>query len=178
MKTAVVLGGAECVWDDYERALQKLGGFDVTLAVNDMIKDFQGHLDYAVSLHPGNKLEGWLAEREAKGLNRPTHIIAHNKSSPSATRVVDYRFGGMSISGSSGLYAVKVALDDGAKKIVLCGVPMDASKYYYGRPSWANSDQYFPAWKTHYEIYGAYTRSYSGRTRKLLGEPTLEWFNA
>jgi len=177
MKTAIILGGAACVWEDMEAALA-LGTYDATIATNDTLAYHSGEVDYAVSLHP-QKYAGWLDERQRKDFPRPKCVVTFPEYSKGGCVKIDlfvnYKWPGMAKSGSSGLFAVKVALDQGFKKIVLCGIPMTLQPHFFGAKDWKDSDKFWPAWETMQDKFKTETRSMSGRTMELLGCPTKEW---
>lgn len=182
-RRALVVGGAACVWDDLDAAAD-LGEFDAVLAVNDMVAAYAGPVDFAVSLHPEHFAE-WCRRRDDQGFTRPGKFIAHKGNTLEGRRevfpeleTVEYRWPGMSVSGSSGLFAVKVALENGFDRIVLCGVPMDAEAHFFDAAPWEHFDTFRPAWTEQFNRYAPYTRSMSGWTRALLGAPTMEWLRS
>lgn len=181
MTSAVILGGAASVWDDHERA-REIGRFDATIAVNDALAHYPGEVEIAATLHP-EKLSDWLAARDAAGYSPPTIIAAHKGNTQVGRRnacpvdyVTDYRWPGMSASGSSGLFAVKVAIEHGFERIVLCGVPMQADgRHFFDARPWSEVNSFTEAWKAALPRINGATRSMSGWTRQLLGAPTPEW---
>lgn len=149
---------------------------DAVVAVNHMIARWAGELDYAITLHP-EMLEAWQVQRHRRGFPEPSISIAHEaKPGPRIDRVVDYRWPGMNASGSSGLFAVKVALEEGFDRIILAGVPMtaDGGHITYGGP-WALVNSYTGAWKEALPRLVGKVRSMSGWTKDLLGLPSDEW---
>lgn len=178
---ALVIGGAACVWDDVEKA-QEFGPFDAVFAINDVLSHYPGAVDFAVSLHP-EKFARWLGDREARGFPAPGTVIAHKINGREMRReryavdeVIEYRWPGMQTSGSSGLFAVKVAIEKGFDRIILAGVPMDPERRHFFDPArWEPANTFWPAWQTMLDRYGGRTRSMSGRTRALLGEPPESW---
>lgn len=182
MTVALVLGGAACVFNDVEVALA-LGKFDGVIACNDMAARWPGRLDAAVSKHP-ERWTGWLAARERRRFPAPDRVISHLEAEGQASEAVtghtEFRFPGQTASGSSGLFALKVALVDlGFDKAVLCGVPMSADRghFAYG-PTWPDAIHYQPAWREALPAIQDRARSLSGWTRNLLGAPTKDWLTA
>ena len=169
MLTALVLGGAATVWDDAAAALDM---FDpgMVLAVNDIAARWTGQVDYLVTLHP-EKLPMWQAQRLRRGMNGPA-TVAHE---PPADVVMDYRFPGMNASGSSGLFAVKVALEAGADRVVLAGVPMTPTPHFFDAGHWGERESFAGAWEIALPHIAGRVRSLSGWTRELLGAPTPDW---
>lgn len=140
-------------------------------------------IDYWVTLHP-EKFKAWQDLRAKAGHNTDYIAVCHEGNTPFGPRdhlpridkITDYRYPGMTGSGSSGLLAVKVAQDEGFNRIVLAGVPMQVNQAHFfdGRP-WDEHWQFVEAWKiarSHLELN---VRSMSGWTQELLGAPTTEW---
>ncbi|TBE67428.1 hypothetical protein [Rhizobium ruizarguesonis] len=181
VKTCVILGGAACVWDDLEQA-REFGPFDATIAINDMLAHYQGEIDFAVSLHP-EKFNEWMAARDAKGFSRPKTFVAHANNTEQGRQgafwldiVMDYRWPGMGSSGSSGLFAVKVAIEQGFDRIILCGVPMDgAQSHFFDKAPWSEVNAFTEAWGVANPFIRDVTRSMSGQTKEWLGHPTKDW---
>lgn len=179
--TCLVLGGGACVWDDLEQA-REFGPFDATIAINDMLAHYGGAIDFAVSLHP-EKYHLWMQERDGKGLPRPAKFVAHagntqeGRNAPFPVDIVtDYRWPGMNASGSSGLFAVKVAIEQGFDRVILCGVPMDGKQsHFFDKTPWTEVQSFTEAWGVARPFIAEFTRSMSGKTRDWLGAPSLEW---
>lgn len=175
-----MLGGAACVWEDVEAALD-LGEFSGVVACNDAAAHWPGDLDAAVSLHT-HSLPRWLKLRAQRGYPPPAHVFGHleAKGAPIPPGVVtaftEYRLPGQSRSGTSGLFAVKAALVDlGFDKAVCCGVPMDAQPHFFGGQSWAGGGESWRGWEQALPFIKDRVRSMSGRTAELLGTPDPEW---
>ena len=93
------------------------------------------------------------------------------------TDFTEFRFPGQTGTGSSGLFALKVALVDlGFDRAVLCGVPIsEMAGHVTNGPVWGDAPHYREAWtEAAPEIIGR-ARSMSGWTRDLLGAPTADW---
>lgn len=162
----VVLGGAAGAWDELVAA-SRIAPVRYIFAVNDAAMHYPGRLDVFVTLHP-EKLSGWLGARRTAGLPEPGAVIAH---APHAlvTEVVDYQWPEQRLSGSSGLFATKVALERTTLPVVLCGVPMDASRaHFFNDQPWTDVDQFRAAWLS-VKLRLARVRSMSGWTADLLG---------
>jgi hypothetical protein len=181
LKTCLVLGGAQCAWDDLEQA-KEFGPFDAIIAINDMLAHYPGQIDFAVSLHP-EKYGEWIQQRDGKGYPRPKVFVAHDGNTQmgrsSAFRVdivMEYRWPGMSASGSSGLFAVKLAIEQGFDRIILCGVPMDGKQpHFFDETPWHEVASFMEAWNIAIPFIHDKTRSLSGNTKDWLGAPSLEW---
>lgn len=176
MKVAIVIGGAECVWADYEQTKALLGPIVeykdwTTFVINDSIPLFPDWVDHAVSLHP-NKFKDWAHKRNELKLNIPYRVWAHRAAPLVTDHTKDW-------GGSSGLFACKVALELGYRRIILCGVPMDEkAKHIVRGVPWQPARAFWRAWETHMKDIKGFVKSFSGRSCGHLGAPTLEWLNA
>lgn len=182
---ALILGGADCLWEDVDRLGELLSRPwpGIVIATNDAGVHWPGRLDHWVTLHP-EKFERvcppgdtgeWLARRSARG-----HPGGFTTWSRRADHIVDRLLEGWN-GGSSGLFAVAVAHHLGVSRAVLCGVPMDERRHFHeahgGRP-WEWADKHWQVWLRHRERIAGWVRSMSGRTREQFGLPTLEWLEA
>ncbi|PWJ81486.1 hypothetical protein C7441_11018 [Pseudaminobacter salicylatoxidans] len=188
---ALVLGSAEGVWQEIAAA-QAMHRFDAVIAVNDMVIFWTGPLDAAVSLHP-ERMPEWLEYRAARRNSPPVKLVTHAEW-PDWFKVVGHihelpipfdivtpsMFEGQKDSGSSGLFAVKAALQDlGFAKVVLCGVPMTVEAGHFRSPSlpWVGALRHRVGWEQALPHLTDCVRSMSGWTAELLGKPTKSWLD-
>jgi len=182
LRTALVLGGAATVWEDVDAALE-LGEFDGAVACNDAGVTWPGVLDAWVSLH-SHQFPAWLVQRRARGLSdhKATwgHLGDDGKPKGFSDRSTRYLFDGQTRSGSSGLFALKVALIDlGFDRAVLCGVPMTPEAGHFFDPKrWDGAAEHRAGWQQALPIIANRARSMSGWTATLLGTPTEDWLSA
>lgn len=185
MSKALVLGGAGTVWAEVEAALE-LGEFDGIVGANAIGSVWPGRLDAWVSQH-ADWFERWRRTRDALGLPMHRQVLAagtatsYRNLDDCITGFVDHRFPGQERSGSSGLFALKVALVDlGFDKAVLCGVPMrnGASHITHPGEAWRGERSHRPGWIEALPQIKERVRSMSGWTAELLGRPTEEWLHA
>lgn len=184
IKSAVILGGAISVWRDLDSLIELVGadGWDSTFAINNAVADYDGRIDYAVSLH-ANKFDLWMGEREKRELEPPHNFFGHSgKVKPrnyDLTDVFDYKWPEQHGSGSSGLFAVRIALELGYNRIALCGVPMQSAEAHYWQKSraWEIGERYQRDWEATKHRFENQVRSMSGWTRDLLGPPNADWFD-
>lgn len=181
---ALVLGGAQTLWRDVAGALD-LGSFDVVVACNDAAAVWPGRLDAAVSLH-AEKWAYWLEKRARLGNPDPGVVVGHAdagrgvlKVSERVSQFVEYRFNGQADSGSSGLFALKYALEDmGCERAVLCGVPMhEVGAHFFDLTPWGAAQSHRRGWSQALPVIADRARSMCGWTADLLGKPTKEWLN-
>ncbi len=174
-RVALVLGGARSVYADVQAALD-LGEFQGAVACNDIGIVWPGALDAWVSLHVDN-FRGWNNRRLSAG--RPPHkaLYGHAFAPGPDIIITPYKFQGQDNSGSSGLFALKVALVDlGFDKAVLCGIPMsaDGNHFFDPRP-WDAAQHHQKAWREALPQIENRARSMSGWTSTLLGKPDENW---
>lgn len=186
---ALVIGSAKGV--EIEVALAMKIEPSTVLATNSIVADFPWNIDAAVTLHPKH-MAGWRKARIARNYGSIPHYVSHiNKQGSHSfdfiTDVIDYRWpeqAGLpvydpetgSASGSSGHYAIKVAMElFGETKILLAGVPMTQERRHYNNSNLWNSDIFKPAWKLTYDRLKNHVRSMSGWTADMFGFPDEEW---
>lgn len=168
-----VLGGASGGFDELV-AVSHMAPIAALFAVNDAGAEYTGRVDYFVTLHP-EKLPLWIERRRQLGLSGFGAVVAH-KEAPGVTDVAEYRWPGMIASGSSGLFAAKIALERTSLPVVLCGVPMDPVRTHYTESTFRNDHAAFmDAWRVALPHLRERVRSMSGWTSDLLGKPTPEW---
>lgn len=134
--------------------------FDVVIGVNKAAIRY-GPVDYHVSLHPNM----YLKHKQATFVSF-TQI-------PGVDIVLDYLWphaGGN--SGSSGLFAVKFALERlHADQVVLAGVGMDTAPHVYNNQPWKQAERFRHTWETVASRLTGKVTSLGGWTAQLLGQP-------
>lgn len=158
---ALVVGSAACVWDDL-RALGPWSG--IVIAVNHAAVGYPHRIDHLATLH-GEWVDGWRREREEKGGN--TDFAAWTRPDHEGG---DRTLSGWS-SGSSGLFGVGVALELGASRVVLAGVPIDVRPHFFDAEPWTCFSDYRGVWEGRADRLRGRVYSMSGWTRDLLGAP-------
>lgn len=184
MSIALVLGGARNVWTDVEAALA-LSPFDAVVTCNDVTAEWPGRIDAMATLH-AEKAGIWIERRRRRGYPDPERVIGHEaakayRRTPAVvTGFTSLYLPGQKDSGSSGLFAVKVALDDlGFDKAVCCGVPMTpGEKHFFDSTAWAGAQAHRKGWNQALPAIKDRVRSMSGWTADLLGRPDKEWLGA
>lgn len=173
MRTALVLGGGKGVWAEAGEALS-LFSPSLVVAVNDIGVFWPGRIDIWATLHP-EKLADWRNARRARCLPPAAEHVAH-EGQASVDRVQTYIWPGMNASGSSGLYAVKLALEAGAERVILAGVPMTTeAAHFFAASPWGEREGFIDAWRIAMPRIADKTRSMSGWTQEILGAPTPVW---
>ena len=176
MTSALVIGGAACVWDDLAGA-RELFTPDIVIAANTIAIEIE-RVDHWVSYHPG-KFAGWLERRRKRGFADPA-LWAHQSVKPGPDiKEVEFE------KGTSGLLATIIALRNlQAERIVLAGVPMTPEPFFDGpdghSKKWVHhlENRYRGHWLEAVPELVPVVRSMSGFTQELLGAPTREWLGA
>lgn len=177
MLTALVLGGAACLWEDIAAA-EEIGRFRHVVACNDAGAAWSGRLDIWATLHP-DLMAGWAARREARGYPPAERYAYHRKAWPGeipAEIVSDYHFLRTDQSPSSGIFAAKVAIEQGFERVVLCGIPLTAgAAHFFDAGVWDAAQTFRNGFRQMAPHLLGRVRSMSGHTRDVLGAPTAGW---
>ena len=184
-KSAIIIGRANSVWDDLEEASMlfgTLGSPDLDAAViviNGVGVDYRHRIDHWVSFH-AELLPYWMEARQAKGFSDGYQLwtCANGRRMGAWELALGLKLIDLPQGGSSGMIALLVALELGADKIVLAGVPMDNSYGHYDGSTWDEADMHWKAWEKLSEEVKGKVRSLSGRTRRFFGYPTTDWLRS
>lgn len=172
---ALVIGGAGSVFQDIRAVEQLLGKPPVVVAVKDIGIAYP-QVDHWCTYH-ADRIPKELPQRQYLMWPMPKCIWTNYGARISfecPTEIKRIKLQG----GSSGLLGAVVGLVV-AEKAVLAGIPMDPSMRHFndrkkGKP-WDDGRLYWKHWQECLPILKDRVRSISGRTRELLGKPTLEW---
>ena len=162
VKRALVVGSAECVWEDLGKVFPWQG---VVCAVNQIGLHLP-NVDYWVSLHPENLVTKWAPKRPE--LQQEASVWSHKSYRWVRQTLPDW-------GGSSGLFGVKVMLSHGFNRIVCAGIPLDGQHHFNIKREWPDCMSYRKAWQKRAVELRPFVRSVSGWTKKTLGEPTKGW---
>lgn len=186
MKVALVVGCADCLWDDAYKAqvfLKDLGIHDYAVCCVKLAGvHWKGPFDVWASLHPEFMLK-YLMHRRSLKQPDPSEIVVppdnelglSGKAAVGFDKVLhSWRWPGQNASGSSGLYGIKVMVDRGYK-VVAAGIPMTTQKHFSRKQQWLQRDSFFGGWREAKPHIRDTVRSMSGWTKELLGEPTAQW---
>lgn len=177
--TAIIVGSAACVWDDLDRARAIAKNHDLICinlsfcAFKYQVQKNQIHVEHWIGLQP----EILYMRHQYAGDRVKTHSYYPGPG-------VDYVWQGIGAQGTSGLFATRIALAMGYKKVILTGIPLDAQLHFHDYPrvgncNWALDRHLSIAWeKSVQEEFQGRVRSMSGRTKGWLGEPTEDWLHA
>jgi len=176
--TGVILicGCARNVFEDLDKAYSLVSKKAIVMGVNDFSFQAPYELHHAVSLHK----EMLPAVKKIRPLR---NLCAFTTHAHQPGEGIDNVWSIPNIGGTSSLFAVKVCMMMGFTKIMLCGVPLDKSGHYYDPPErlqitnydGVEQDHVWNGFWTNSKIAQRTVRSFSGRTKKLFGEPTIEW---
>lgn len=172
---ALALGGARNVFDEAAAAYALLGReFDMVVACNDVGADWKGKLTHWATLHP-DKFREWELRRHKNGHPMAYEVHFHRHYVRTTPYKITHDW-----TGSSGLLAVKVALEAGAQRVVCAGIPMTPSAHYHDHPNkaWRYAAHHQRGWSVHMHELRGRVRSMSGWTAQQLGMPDREWLGA
>lgn len=186
-KRCLILGSASTVWQEVE-ATKRLGlTFDHVVACKEAGVYYAGNLDAWVSLHP-ERFVNDIATRSALGYPAARRTYGYLKTNSDKVSVAGevpshwtaYKFDGQVRSGSSGLFACKVALIDlGFEKLVLCGIPLDKEAGRIdGKVRWNGATSFKQGFAEAMPFLKDTARSMSGWTQSQLGTPSRDWLNS
>jgi hypothetical protein len=164
-KRAIVLGSADTLQSDLDSIGNMRDGAAI-FVINHTGFEFPIRADYWVTLHPECWHE-WLPKRQSAGLNMDFKSIGYNDRNK-APKGMDR--GSSDWGGMSGLFAVKCAFEEGFEEVVLCGVPMTDTPYFWGDNLNYNIIGYRKGWEKHIDKLKGRVFSQSGWTAGLLGK--------
>lgn len=168
---ALVLGCAECVWEDCQ-AVFSICTPDAIFAVKDMMAKFPARIDYGCTLHP-ERTDGYLLERARSKYPCGFDVYAHRDYGSKTKHLVTRDW-----AGSTGLFAVKLAIEQGFSGIILAGVPMQREFGHVARKvPWEQARDFLNGWSHRKEEIRPFVKSMSGWTRETFGVPTPDWIN-
>lgn len=177
LKIALVLGGAKCLWDDIAAAREILGDLPFSVvACNDAGAAWSGPLDIWASLHP-ELMSKWVETRRIRGYEPARQYAYHEdmRVEPRANIVTPYHFERTHQSASSGIFAAKVAMEQGYRAI-LCGVPLSFGQaHFFDSAEWKGAPSFVEGFKQAAPFLLGRVKSMSGKTREVLGAPDAAW---
>lgn len=172
---ALVLGSADCVEEDKERALRMFKP-DYIFCTNELGVDYPDEFDHWCTMHP-DKLSGWVAARRKAGRPDAKQIWVPQHRNPPKDIAGLVRYA-PSRGGSSGMLCCMVVLKILNCRAVLAGMPMLAANAHYNNPRpWNDAIHYHGAWRQSLHELNDRIKSMSGWTKELLGEPTVGWLH-
>lgn len=169
----LICGSGRCLWDDVSQWQHlKHPPFDGIMTVNDTVMYLPWQVNFAYS-HDDVQLVHWVKGRRRKYLNNfGCDIELHSVTHCNSEGVVEWPFPS---SGSSGLGAAYVGVAMGYSRIVLAGLPLDDSGHFYD-PPWVKTNFIRESRERHWReanerLFKGRVRSFSGRSREILGAP-------
>ncbi len=179
-RRGIVLGSAPCLWEDTIAAPLSNNGEWEHIAVNGAGVFCGSPLHVWASIH-GPKLVDWIEKRRALG-RCDMDFKAYGNFADNQESGDVIRWNRPNGDGSSGLFAVLIALELGFDKLILCGMPMDGEERITSdggvEPGLTPYHHYRKGWILRQGILSKHVRSMSGWTRETFGEPTAEWLNS
>lgn len=175
MKT-LILGTASNIYDD-EKAARNLFKPDIVIAVNHMGIHHAGLIDHWASCHV-ELFPEWLKARADDGHDEVGQLWTAQSNMPHLTtelKALGVKGAPYSETSSGGL-AVEVALQLGAGKIILAGLPLQNGGHYYGdENAFMEEAHYRRGWLAKKAEWADKVRSMSGWTMEEFGRPTKAW---
>jgi hypothetical protein len=185
-KILIIVGSAPCISEDigafasiypgrlplYSFDSSTPTGCDVMLIGLDAVDKCLWPAQYFATYHPSD-IGPAFDRRLAQGGNTDYKIIAHQPYLDKTGRdLVDLIIPFEPPTGSSALLGVLAGIKMGYEKIIVCGCPLigkNDEDYDYAN--------FRTGWTAKLDKIKSVTRSMSGWTRELLGEPTQKWMN-
>lgn len=176
VKRCLILGSANCLRNDLALALS-MAEYEGVVACKGAGLDWSGDLTAWVSLHP-DRLPGDIKRRREKGWPDAERTYGH-KETPGVSHWLAYKWPKQKRSGSSGLFALRVAIEEfGFDRCVLCGIPLVKTQGRIdGKTTWNGANSFKQGFIEAMPYIKSKARSCSGWTRLHLGAPTPEWLN-
>lgn len=184
MKLALVIGSASCWMDDAETAMA-MAKFDAVCCIKRAGIHWPYRFHVWATLHPEFQPD-FEDRRRRLGFPGGHEVVCPPDSelgtagkNQKADRRVSYRYKGMNASGGSGLYGAKVMIDDGFK-VVLAGCPMTEEPHFlkhetWGTDAWKGVSAFMAGFENMKPYLLSRCKSMSGKTREILGAPSIEW---
>lgn len=176
----VVCGAARCLWDDLA-ALPLVAdpSWAHVMAVKQSGMYLPFRFQHWAGAH-GERFQYMVPMRREgyyfKGMNSQQRGVHPQKlgaviHSEKAWPLVDYVWVSR-MTGTSALFATRIALALGYGEVILCGVPLDTSGRFYDAPWDKGIDLNvvdMKEWEAFLPAFDGRVKSMSGRTRELLG---------
>jgi hypothetical protein len=184
VKLALVVGSADCMWEDV-KAARALCAFDAVYCVKRVGIHWPEAFQVWATLHP-EYMDDYEAHRAKLGYPGGYEIVAPPSGEVGAhghkgkiARRVSYKWPGMNASAASGIYGAKVALDDGYR-VVLAGIPMTKTPHFivherHKSGAWSEVGQFLIGFNEALPHMWGKVKSMSGLTREKLGAPDTAW---
>lgn len=169
----VVVGCADCVWDDLKSISYRSKH---VLVLNDIGIYFPGYMEHWATCHP-NIINGGQKVRDQHRDHKDfvTHIPDY-----AVPKIPGYIWTIPKLAGTSGMFGVLIGLGLGYKRIILAGIPLTCTAHFWypSVPVKMDKKGIRQSWERISNlIFEGRVRSLSGWTKELLGEPTEEWLS-
>lgn len=176
----MVCGAGRSLWDDLRAVLDKWerGGSFHTMAVKQVGMYLPWKPEHWAGAH-GERFQWMVPLRRDhyyfKGRVNERGVYPNKLGikvhAEKGWPLVDYAWEGP-LTGTSGLFAVRIGLALGYDEIALCGMPLDGLGRFYDAP-WNHGPDLnvvdMSEWEKFLPVFKGRVRSMSGRTRELLG---------
>jgi len=170
----LIMGSAPCLWDDVLAYEVQAGEHD-KMVVNLVGVIYEGVFQHWASCHMDVPVFHRDNIRQSSDMRQGNDIRAsvymHGRGGLVKPDIYSW---GISSRGSSGMFAVEVAVALGYDEITLAGIPLDDSGHFYSpRNKWDNfhTPSLHKIWETRKPFWHGKVKSMSGWSRSLLGGP-------
>lgn len=170
-KRAIILAGAPTLWEDFLSIRHLLDSSDV-ITVNHSGCFYSGIIKFWVTLHP-EKFAKWKDTRKKMGYDMSFISVGYGRPHNVPIGMdfyADFWRGSNknTSSGTSSLFAVKIALEAGYNKVILCGAPLEDDSCHALKPCGDEYTSYRDAWIANLPKMKGKVVSLSGWTKTLL----------
>jgi hypothetical protein len=173
----LIVGSAPCVFEDIEK-FNELGVEHDTICINASLEAWGKECEHWCALDIG-PMFGYAKLIKTRYPNIVRHAPDINREKYAPFYDVFWQEIGID-GGTSGKFAVDIAIELGYKKIIIVGIPLSEDGKHF-------NDQADSVWQT--GVWAAWAnfassanaekvKAYSGFTKKLFGEPYKEWLNS
>ena len=167
-----IIGGGRLMWEDLQKAEKfeadtisvNCAGFVLPFPVTHLFSWHHKQISAIKDFRRAEWVDCKAQVHSVKSYNNIDHVWKFNGS-----------------KSASGMSAVDLAWLLGYRKIILIGIPMDNSGYFYKASDMVNQN-FFDKDRTREVgelkgMYGDALKSMSGNTRACFGEPTETWYD-
>jgi hypothetical protein len=160
----LIIGGGRTIWEDVAKVTPWKGEI---MAINDVGAHFHGRIRHWVTLHK-EYMPGWKKFRLGHNYGDGVPPMIHSHKAGDG---IDTVWPIDAVGGTSGLFAVYVALLLGYDEIVLAGVPMTGDGHFFD-PPWVGTE--FADRANELEWKSAIRNIFKGRVTSMSGK-TRDW---
>jgi hypothetical protein len=179
----LIIAGSKSTFDDYHKAkvfFKSRTDYHILCLNMSALLFRDEHIDHIASVH-GNIVNS-LSVLRKRMCGCLEDLTTHSDKPHPGVQCVWGNV--LDNGGTSSLFAVKIGLAMGYKRIICCGVSLDSSGHYYDTPGWVvkDGDVFDQATRIPWvefrrdnDLVKDRVRISSGIMSELYGQPTREW---